>query len=214
MHLLHTNRAVSPRLEGFVISRLNRLDWASVSLWKHSIMSAHTRHILVASERGCDERAVRERDAVLRRWWEEALEERDGRVEDDVALATSLGADVDLLVVDKLAVDTADVRWARAVEVRRAQVCAELVGLGLPRPSALVQRGAGRHTHRTERSRLGLERLVCDRVLEVLEPVAVAREDDDAADEAVLLRVREVGRAHGASRRECWRALGSPPGLL
>jgi hypothetical protein len=61
-----------------------------------------TRNVLVSAKGSSHEGAVGERDAVLRRRREKALEQSDGRVKDDMALSTSLGTDVDLAVVGKV----------------------------------------------------------------------------------------------------------------
>jgi hypothetical protein len=92
---------------------------------------------LVTAEGRGHERAVRERDAVLRGRREQTLKEGDRGVEDDQALATSLGADVDLVVVDKLGPDTPNVGRATLIEVDRAQIRPELVRLDLISKSVL-----------------------------------------------------------------------------
>lgn len=62
---------------------------------------------------------------------EEALEEGDGRVEDDGAFDTGLDANLDLGVVDEVGADALNVRGGLAVEVSRADHRPEAVGLDL-----------------------------------------------------------------------------------
>jgi hypothetical protein len=90
-----------------------------------------TGNVLVSTEGSGDKGTVCKGDAVLGCGREQALEESNGRVKDDMALASSLGTNIDLAVVGKVRLDSTDVGQAGRVKVCLAKVLAEREQLGL-----------------------------------------------------------------------------------
>jgi hypothetical protein len=118
------------RGSGHCLAQRSRLSERSAS---HSVqwLTLLTRNILVTAKRGSDESSVRKSDAVLGSGWVQALQEGDGRVEDNFALAASVGTDVDLISIGKFGLDTTDVGRAVRVQVDRTEERAELMRLNL-----------------------------------------------------------------------------------
>jgi hypothetical protein len=114
-------RAVGPALQGAVIAGLHGLD----------------RDILVTAKRGGDNSRVGEGDPVLRGGGEQSLQKGNSGVEHNGALSTSLDANLDLRVVNKVGADTLDERRGAAIEVGRPQESTELVRLNLAERSGL-----------------------------------------------------------------------------
>ena len=111
----NTYRAVRPWLERAVVARFDGLD----------------RHILVSVQGRNDRGLVCEGDAVGRVRREEALKESSGGVKDCRTLAADLHADSDLLQVDEVRVNAADVGRRTGIKIEVPEVLAELKGLDL-----------------------------------------------------------------------------------
>ena len=86
---------------------------------------------MVATKRSNDGGLVGQNDLVVGVGREEALEESNGRVEDDSALNTSLDSDLDFVVVDEIRANALDVRGRLAVEVEGTNLSAEAMRLNL-----------------------------------------------------------------------------------
>lgn len=94
LNVLLESWAVSPTLQGTIVSRFNRLNW----------------DILVSSERGNDGRLIGEDDLVVLIGREETLEKSNGGVEDNCSLHTGLHSNFELVVINEVRTDALDVR--------------------------------------------------------------------------------------------------------
>lgn len=111
----YTYRAVSPGLERAVVAGLDGLNG----------------DVLVPVQRRHNRRLVSECDLVVRVGREEALKESSGGVKDCRTLAADLHADSDLLQVDEVRVNAADVGRRTGIKIEVPEVLAELKGLDL-----------------------------------------------------------------------------------
>jgi len=117
--------AVSPGLEGTVVSRFNGFN----------------RDILVSTERSGDRCFISKSDLVLWVGGVKTLEKGDGGVKDHGTLTTSLGVDVELVSVDDIRIYAGDIGRRGASQVDRAKERPELVRLGRAKRSTLGEGG-------------------------------------------------------------------------